>query len=181
MSLYALTQHPETLKKLRDEIQEIYEKDTPVTIETLNKMNWLAAILKETLRMYNPTGAGAGFRMASKDHQIGDIQIKKGTMVGACLIYDSFHSKYFDDAFEYNPQRWIDKPTVNESYAYTPFWAGPRNCIGQHMALIEAKAVICEFVRAFDFEMIKGYKLKLTNKKAYGPADSLPMTLTLRK
>jgi cytochrome P450 len=181
MTLYNLTQHPEMLQKLKQEIHDIYNKESPISIDCLNKMNWLTGCLKETLRLYHPTGIGPGFKEASQDHKIGDIEIQKGTRVVASLVHSDFSQVYFDDPMNFQPQRWIDKPSLSESYAFTPFWAGPRNCIGQHMAMIEAKIMMCEFINRFDFEMVKDYKLKMSTTKGYGPENDLPMNLTVRK
>lgn len=168
------------LERLRDEIKEIYDKDVPPTLDTLNKMNWLSAILKETLRVYNPVALGTGMKNASQDHQIGDINIQKGSMVIASFIHKSFDSEFFEDPLTFNPQRWLDNPNVSEPYAYTPFWAGPRNCIGQHLALIEAKIILCEFVKRFDFEVLEDKKSKEDLVKGFDPNKNLPMKLILR-
>lgn len=180
MTLFALAQNPGILEKLKQEIKDVYDKESPVTLETLNKMNWLSAIMKESLRVYNPAALGTGLRKASRDHKIGNIMIKEGSMVISSFTHKTFDPQFFEDPMSYNPQRWIDKPSVSDPYAYTPFWAGPRNCIGQHLALIEAKIVLCEFIKKFDFELPKDYKLELGIKKGYGPADNLPMKLTVK-
>lgn len=181
MTLYQLAQHPEMLAKLREEIRDIYDKESTPSMDALNKMNYLSALFKETLRLYNPVGIGAGFRTANKDHKLGNIEVKKGTMVGASFVHNDFDPQYFEDPQGYNPQRWIDTPNMSDPYIFTPFWAGPRNCIGQHLALMEAKIIICEFVKKFDFEMKPDFKLKLGTKRAYGPMEDLPMHLTPRK
>ena len=180
MTLFALAQNPTMLERLQEEIKEIYDKESPPSLDTLNKMNWLSALLKETLRVYNPVGLGTGLKQASRDHKIGDIDIRKGSMVVGTFVHKAFDSEFFEDAFNYNPQRWLDKPNVSDPYAYTPFWAGPRNCIGQHLALMESKIIICEFIKRFDFELPKDYKPELGLKKGYGPIDNLPMKLTIR-
>jgi len=179
MTLYALAQNPKALEKLRAEIKEIYDPmQDNINIEKLNKMDWCTAILKETLRVYNPAAFGPAFRVATKDNKLGDLEIKKDTIVGAAHIYSFFHSKYFDDPFTYKPERWIEKPNVSEVFAYTPFWAGPRNCIGQHLAMIEAKIMLCEFVKTFDFELISNHVLKMNSMKGYGPDDKMPMNIS---
>jgi cytochrome P450 len=181
MTLYALTQNPKALERLREEIKQIYDPmNDEISIDRLNKMDYLTAILKETLRMYNPAAFGPAFRNATKDHKLGDLDIKKDTIVGVAAIYTSFHAKYFDDPFVYRPERWIEKPNISDAFAYTPFWGGPRNCIGQHLAMIELKIILCEFVRMFDFEQIKDYVLKMNSMKGYGPDDKMPMNLTKR-
>jgi len=180
MTLYALQKHPDYLSKVLKEVHEIYNKEDPISYDSLNKMNWLSAVLKETLRVYNPTAIGPLFRTASVDHKIGDIHVKKGSMIGTAAVFSSFDSAHFEDPATFSPQRWLDNPVINDAYAYTPFWAGPRNCIGQHLATIQAKIIVCEFLKKFEFETVKDYQLKMDNLKAYGPPDDLPMMLRLK-
>ena len=180
MTLYELTRNPEMLDKLRQEILEIYDQEEHASIESLNKMDWLTSLLKETLRLYNPVGVGAGSKQAIEDHIIGDIKIQKGAVVMSSFIDSQFDPKYFEEPLKCHPQRWADKTCGQEPYVYTPFWAGPRNCIGQHFAMIEAKVILCEFVKKFDFSLKDGYKLTLSVNKAYGPTDDMPMHLKVR-
>jgi len=181
MTLYALSLNPDIQEKLREEITKNYDTETdPISLYSLNKLNYLSATLKETLRVYNPTSFGPTFKSSVKDHNIGDIKVKKGTIVGAAHIFTYFNAKYFDNPHDYNPQRWIEKPNVSETYAYTPFWAGPRNCIGQHLAMLEARIILCEFIRMFDFKVSKNYKLRMNALKGYGPEGGLKMDLNIR-
>ena len=180
MTLYALSKNPELMATLMQEIEEIYNKEDPISVNSLNKMDWLSATIKETLRVYNPAAIGPAFRTAIEDHKIGDIHIKKGTIAGTAAVFSSFDSVHFDDPSTFQPKRWIDNPNANDPYAYTPFWAGPRNCIGQHLALIHTKIIVCEFLKRFELDTLNGYQLKMDNIKAYGPSDDLPMKLKLK-
>lgn len=181
MTLYALALRPEVLEKLRKEISELYDTEkNPLTIDSINKMNWLTAVVKETLRVYNPGAFGPTFKMANQDHTVGEYNIKKGTIIGVASVFTFFNEKYFENPNEYNPQRWIDRPNPTEAFAYTPFWAGARNCIGQHLAQLETKIILCEFIKNFDFTVTKDYKLRMNALKGYGPEDGVKMDLKLR-
>ena len=63
-------------------------------------------------------------------------------------------------------------------YAFTPFSAGSRNCIGQHLAIIESKVIISEFLNRFDFTVDKNYQMKMIVRFLYEPYDELKLQLT---
>ena len=65
-----------------------------------------------------------------------------------------------------------------DSWMFTPFSGGPRNCIGQHLAIIEAKIIISEYLNMFDLKLQDGYKLKMGPKFLYEPVDQLLFDLT---
>ena len=57
--------------------------------------------------------------------------------VGAGLIENGLTEAYFENAFEWNPDRWLNPNCLKDAYSFIPFSSGPRNCIGQHLAIIE--------------------------------------------
>jgi cytochrome P450 len=64
--------------------------------------------------------------------------------------------KYFPDPERFDPNRWLKNPSP-EAFAFIPFLAGPRNCIGQHISLVEAKMMLTYFLKSFDFKIKENY------------------------
>ena len=58
----------------------------------------------------------------------------------------SFNPNVFGDPLVFRPERWMDKGLIKDPYQFVPFSAGSRNCIGQHLAMIEIKVMICYFL-----------------------------------
>jgi len=79
--------------------------------------------------------------------------------------------RHFSKPEEFNPARWRDTSGKLDTYAYTPFSAGPRNCIGQHLP------IIAEFLKKFDFKLKEGYKLKMLIRFLYELSDELALEL----
>lgn len=177
MTFYNLTQHPEYIQKLQEERERTYNHDQELTTDTLAKMEVLHSFLKETLRFYTPAPMTFG-RIADADHDLLDLKIKKGDVVFPLFLTPAFDEKHFDKPNEFNPARWANPESKMDPYAFTPFSAGPRNCIGQHLAMMESKVIVSEFLERFSFTLKDGYKLKMTLRFLYEPEDELLLTLT---
>jgi len=173
MTLYNLTQNPEYVEKLKTEIEQIYDKDEVLTADTLQGMDEMHNVLKETLRMYTPAPM-TFFRVALVDHKIGDFEVKKGTCIRPMFISVFHDERHFSKPEQFDPSRWRENTASKlDPYAFTPFSAGPRNCIGQHLAIVESKIIVAEFLKKFDFKLKEGYKLKMQIRFLYEPTDEL--------
>jgi len=140
-------------------------------------MDYLTSAVKETLRIATPV-PWILMRDSLEDHSVGDIKIKKGTLV-KCEFFPSFYStKYFEDPEEFKPERWMDAQNKIDPYAFIPFSAGSRNCIGQHLAILEAKIIISEFLEKFDYKLTEGYQMRTGLRFLYEPLDPLKLILT---
>ena len=177
MTLYALAKHPQYLEELRNERDRTYNREQNVISDGLQEMNFLHCVLKETLRMYTPVPL-LGSKIAKEDHKLVDLDIKKGDAVRPILITPLNDEKYFESPEQFMPNRWRDETKKIDPYAFIPFSAGPRNCIGQHLAIIEAKIIVSEFLEKFDFKLQDGYELKMLNRFLYEPVDDVRLVLT---
>ena len=184
-ALYFLWKNSDCLEKVRNEVDAEFSDVSTLDINNINKMNYTTASLKETLRLGGPASVLFG-RMAIKDDEICGLKIKKGTLVNANFDLLLKSEKYFSNPTEFVPERWLDDPLYNndgfkkEPYAFTPFSAGPRNCVGQHLALIEARIVLGMFIKTFNFSFSDDYKLVLTQRFVYEPLDPLLVTLNTK-
>ncbi|RZK09917.1 MAG: cytochrome P450 [Flavobacterium sp.] len=180
MALYNLTQHPQYLQTLQQERDELFNKGVDLTADKLQKMDILHAFLKETLRIHTPIPLMLN-RRAIKAHKLLDLDIPEGMLVKPDFFSTMFDEKHFENPYEFNPNRWRENTEKSDPYAYTPFSAGPRNCIGQHLAIMEAKIILSEFLERFDFKLKEGYKLKMTHRFLHEPYDELLFELHLKK
>jgi len=179
MILYDLLPHPENLKTLEQERNETYNKEDTVTVDTLQAMNELYSVIKETMRAHSPA-AWPFYRVALVDHKIGEFAVKKGTWIRVELLALSHHRKYHQSPEDYNPGRWKETARI-DPYAFVPFAAGPRNCIGQHLAIAETKVIISEFLERFDYKVKDGYELRMSQKFLYEPADEMIFELKSKR
>lgn len=110
-------------------------------------MKYLEAVIKESLRIY-PTVAYHG-RTTTEDMQFGDLIIPAGIVIMISLDGILKDPTYFPDPEKFDPSRF-ENGSVKHPYAFIPFSAGPRNCIGQKYAMLEMKSVISKIIRNFE-------------------------------
>ncbi|EPB71359.1 hypothetical protein ANCCEY_09544 [Ancylostoma ceylanicum] len=109
------------------------ESDRPVTYEDIGNLKYLEACIKETLRLYPSVPLIA--RQVAEDIKIKDHILPAGT--GVVLIPSMVHRdpNYWDDPEVFRPERFIESE-LKHPYAYIPFSAGSRNCIGKHAEIL---------------------------------------------
>jgi len=180
MVVYYLDKYPKFKERMIQEMKQNYPLDRVPTVEDLNKLEFTMAFLKETLRVNTPV-IGVFPRKAVRDHQLKDIHVKKGDVINLEYHYNHHNPAYFDNVDDFEPERWLDKSKTVESYAFTPFSAGARNCIGQHLALNEARIILGELLNMYDFKLQSGYQLKMASPFLYEPLDPILLDLTPRE
>ncbi|EAS04656.2 cytochrome P450 family monooxygenase (macronuclear) [Tetrahymena thermophila SB210] len=178
MTIYYVSQNKDIYTKLQSEIDSNTDQSAHGLIKNLPYLN---AVIKETLRYYGP-GNILFDRIAIKDHELAGIPIKKGTIVTPYAMSMQRNSKYYQDPHKYNPSRWLEKQSSDlHPDANIPFSAGQRKCIGEQLALLEARIILNKFIKMFDFTCPQDYKLMMNYKFLSEPVNPLPLQLTLRK
>mmetsp|Transcript_6689 Transcript_6689/g.6011 ORF Transcript_6689/g.6011 Transcript_6689/m.6011 type:complete len:96 (+) Transcript_6689:1107-1394(+) len=95
----------------------------------MQQMDNLHAFVKEALRVSSP--AACIFpRRALEDFHLEDVLVKKGTLITIDLLGRNFSDKNFKNPNDFNPERWLEKSTGKDPFAFIPFSSGVRNCIG---------------------------------------------------
>ncbi|KAJ8912890.1 hypothetical protein NQ315_011213 [Exocentrus adspersus] len=152
--LYQLAIHPEKQQILKDELKIILpEKSTPITRENLERMTYLKACIKETMRMY-PVVIGNG-RQTTNDCIIGGYHIPKGVQVIFQHYVISNQEEYFPKSKEFLPERWIkSSPCFKEHHPFAslPFGFGKRMCLGRRFADLELQTLLAKVIRNYTLE-----------------------------
>ncbi|KAJ6368362.1 hypothetical protein OIU78_000870 [Salix suchowensis] len=164
-----LASNPCWQEKVRAEVSEVCNGETP-SIDHLPKFNLLNMVISESLRLY-PSGTLLP-RMAFEDIKLGDLEIPKGLQIWIPVLA-IHHSEelWGKDANEFNPDRFASKSFAPGRH-FIPFAAGPRNCIGQSFAMMEAKIILAMLISQFSFNISDSYRhapvVVLTIKPKYG-------------
>ncbi|CAF1552887.1 unnamed protein product [Didymodactylos carnosus] len=171
-TLYHLTTNPNVYCQCQQEIDTILKGQLP-TSETLSKLVYTEAVLKESLRLHPPVANIV--RTAIEDNTIIDqngkqIHIKKGTDILLNFFMLHHSEKYWTNPWTFDPRRFLDGTL--EPSIFLPFSAGPRSCIGQNFAMLEAKIMLSMIVQRFDLEFVEGQKIvpdvTITMRPKYG-------------
>ncbi|XP_055923351.1 cytochrome P450 4d1-like isoform X3 [Eupeodes corollae] len=154
---YNIARYPETQNKCFQEILETFGKDknTPVTYEKLNSLHYTELCIKETLRLF-PSVPLLG-RRVTKECEINGKIVPAGANIGISPLHLGRMEEIFPNANEFIPERFdvVTNAEKMNPYAYIPFSAGPRNCIGQKFAMLEIKSVVANVLRNFEVEYVK--------------------------
>ncbi|KPI45859.1 Cytochrome 4d1 [Cyphellophora attinorum] len=157
-ALYSMCQHPETQKRLREEVRQHIPDphSTAITSEIIDNMPYLHAMCNETLRMWSPVPLT--LRDAAVNTTILGQFIPKGTKVILCPWAVNFSKELWGpDAEVFNPERWLAPGQANaggaqSNYSFLTFLHGPRSCIGEKFARAELAALLAAFVGKFEVE-----------------------------
>ena len=137
---YALSQNPAIEERLYEELRGVLG-GRPPEVADLQRLPYLQAVMNESLRLYPPAYVVA--RMAIEPCQIGGYDIPLGATILLSPWVTHRDPRFFDDPETYRPERWLDGLAQRlPAGAYFPFGDGPRRCIGQGFALMEAAIVI---------------------------------------
>lgn len=147
--LYLLGRNPEVQKKVHRELDEEFgNNECSVTMDNLKNLRYLECVVKEALRLFPSVPMFA--RTLREDCCIKGYQIPRGTNVLVLTYALHRDPEIFPDPEEFRPERFFPENCKGRHpYAYVPFSAGPRNCIGQRFAQMEEKTLLALILRRF--------------------------------
>jgi cytochrome P450 len=176
-ALYLLSQSPEARERIEAEVDEHGGGD--VSGESWTALPFTRAVIEEAMRLYPPVPIMS--RAALRDDRVGDLKIPRGSMVMIPPYVLHRHRRLWSNPDAFIPERFL--PGHRESidrFAYLPFGAGPRVCIGSSFSLQEAIIVLASVVRRFHADLVEGHVVEPVHRVTLRPKGGLPMRLTPR-
>ncbi|GAA6213299.1 cholesterol 24-hydroxylase [Lates japonicus] len=172
-----LGRHPDVLEKVKKEVDDVIGMKQDISYDNLGELTYLSQVLKETLRLY-PTAPGTS-REVSEDMVIDGIHVPGGFSG----VFSSFVSgrleKFFKDPLKFDPDRFHPDAT-KPYYCYYPFALGPRSCLGQNFAQMEAKVVMAKLLQRFDFTLAPGETFDILDTGTLRPKSGVVCTIRHR-
>src|SRR6266436_23242 len=176
---WLLAQNPAVEKKFHEELDGVLGGRAP-TVDDLPKLTYLSHVLTESLRLY-PTAWGMA-RLAAEEHEIAGYPVRPGYGVAFAQWVIHRDARWFDAALEFRPERW-DNGLAKQlpRFAYFPFGGGPRQCIGNTFALMEASVVLATIGQKFRFELVPNHKVTPLASITLRPKNGIQVRLEARE
>lgn len=145
-AFYWLHRHPESLDRLRQELDQLGENPDPVA---LSQAPYLTAVCKEALRVY-PIALISQPRKVKRTIEIEGFTYEPGTILIPCIYLAHRRAKTYEQADCFNPDRFLERKF--SAYEYLPFGGGSRSCVGMALSLFEMKLVLATVLSWYEFE-----------------------------
>jgi len=146
-AMYHLHTHPETLARLRQELQAVPDDDA----EQLAQVPYLKAVVQETLRM-NPVVTEV-IRVLNRPLTLGSYHIPAGYGVAPATVVAHYNEQTYPEPNRFRPERFLERSF--SPFEYMPFGGGSRRCIGAAFASFEMAIVLGTLLKRFQFQLLE--------------------------
>ena len=175
---YLLATHPEVQARFHAELDETLAGRVPTVNDLLN-LTFTDRILTESMRLYPPIWSTG--RMAFQPIELGGYQIPAGAALVSPPLIIQRDPRWFDEPLEFRPDRWTQEFRKNlPAFAYFPFGGGPRLCIGEGFAWMEAKLLLATMGQHWSMSHDPQHNIELVPLVSLRPKGGMPMLLERR-
>jgi len=152
-TLIELLRHPDVMKGVVTELDELYSGGSEVSFQALRAIPVLESAIKEALRLHPPLILL--LRIAKEDIEVGGYRVPAGTMVGATPAISNRIPEDFPQPDLFDPGRYLDprQEDLINRWTWIPFGAGRHRCVGSAFAMMQLKAIFSVILRDYEFEM----------------------------
>jgi cytochrome P450 len=177
---YLLSQHPEIEEKVYQEASSVLQGRPTATLADLGKMPYGKMVIQESMRLYPPVWPIP--RVAVSDDQLGPYHIPAGSMVVVSPYVVHRNPDFWPEPEKFDPERFTPEQIASRPrYAYLPFGGGPRICIGNSFAMMQAQLALAMVVQRYKLQLVPGHKVVPAASATTKPLYGLPMLLTKRQ
>lgn len=178
-TFYLLAKHPEAAAKLHAEVDTVLGDRAP-TLADLPNLPYTAQVVKEAMRLYPPAWM-LNARRVMADTTLGDYALKRGTELYISPYVMHHQAQYFENPEAFRPERFtLEFEQSLPRFAYMPFGGGPRVCIGNSFAMMEAQLILATVSQRFVPALLPGTVVELNPQITLSIKGGLPMRLVER-
>jgi cytochrome P450 len=176
---WLLAQNPAAEAKLHSELDAVLGGRAPA-LDDLPKLSYTGHVVTESLRLYPPAWGLA--RLAVEDHRIAGYPVTKGMGVAMAQWVVHRDPRWYDAPEEFRPERWDgDLLKRLPKFAYFPFGGGPRQCIGNAFALMEASLILATIAQKFRLRLVTDHMVQPLASITLRPRHGVRVTLDRRR
>ena len=176
---YLLDRHREAAERLWAEQRSILNGRLP-GMESVHELSYSRMVFQEAMRLYPPIKVIV--REAAADDEIDGYRIPARSLVLVSPYITQRHPALWENPETFNPERFTPEQTERRSrYAYLPFSAGPRICLGGNFAMLEAVLVLAMVIREYRLQLVPGHPVEPSMAVKTWPLYGMPMTLHRRE
>ncbi|KAK3355434.1 cytochrome P450 [Neurospora tetraspora] len=177
---YFLTQNPEVLKRVTQEVRTAFKSVEEIDINSVNKLTYMLAVLNETLRLYPPVTSNLPRIVPRGGAKVLGEYIPEGTLVEVQQWSMNHSQENWADPWTFNPARFLDdKETAmakgNMLDALQAFGVGPRNCLGRNLAYAEMRWILARILFDFDLRGAPTNQKWIERQRSYGLWMRVPL------
>ncbi len=174
-TFYLLSTHPEVMSRVRTEVDRVLGERTP-TVEDLAKLEYTGRVIKESMRLYPPVW------IIPRNTLCADVLSGYDIPAGAQIYISPFlthrHPRVWENPEGFDPDRFLpERIGALPRYAYLPFGGGPRMCIGNNFAMMEAQLILASVTQQFRLELVPGQRVELEPLVTLRPKHGIEMTV----
>jgi cytochrome P450 len=186
---FLLLRHPEIMVKTVREVRSAFSTEQDITIDSVNNLTYMIAVLTESMRVYPPVPTFSPRRVPQPGDSVGGKQLPAGTSI-SFVHYAAYHySGNFRRPLEFIPERWLKEGLEGEfkndnRAAFQPFSVGTRNCIGKTLAYAEQRLIMAKLLWRFDLSVpagSKGFERWMEDQKVWVLWDKPPLMVDVKE
>jgi cytochrome P450 len=155
---YLLSHHPQTERRIADEVDRVIGDARP-SFAHLDRLTCTRSAIEEALRLYPPAW---GFsRRALADDEIAGYRVPTGSLVFLIPFVVHRRPKLWPDPDRFDPERFsAEHDAARPRFAYIPFGGGPRGCIGNQFAMVEAQLIVAAIAQRYRIELVPNQDIR---------------------
>lgn len=160
-TIYLLLRNPHVMSRLLKEVRSTFSSEKEITIDSVNNLTYLIAVLSESMRIYPPVPTAAPRLVPYPGDTVAGKYLPGGTAVNIVHYAAYRYSKNFRRPLEFLPERWLKEGMEGEfatdnREVFQPFSVGSRNCIGKQLAYADQRLIMSKFLWRFDLSFPEG-------------------------
>jgi cytochrome P450 len=149
-TFYLLSKFPYIRNKVREEVKSL--NGSTLGYSSLEKLEFTKNVVQESMRLYPPIWIIE--RSPIEDDLVGGFFVPKKSIVSICINSLHRNEEYWENPEGFDPDRFLPENSKNRpGYSYLPFGGGPRICIGNHFAMMEAVLILASLIDKFNFDI----------------------------